>query len=174
LVANEADDRFRDYAVARLPALQRTALLLTSRREDAQDILQTALTRLFVAWPRVERTDNPDAYVRRALVNASIDLRRSAWRRRERIADALPEVAVGADAFTQIDDQLCLLRALQELTVRQRTVLVLRFYEDLSEAVTAELLNVSVGTVKSQTSRALAKLRRRLVDYPRKDSHAAP
>jgi RNA polymerase sigma-70 factor (ECF subfamily) len=154
------EDDFREFVAARSPALLRTAYLLAGDWATAEDLLQTALTKIFLAWKRLGEIEAVEPYARRVLVNTSI----SWWRRRwhgERPTEVLPERAV-AD---RVDEQLerdALWRHVRALPARQRAVLVLRFYEDLSEAQTAALLGISTGTVKSQTSRALNTLRQRL------------
>jgi RNA polymerase sigma-70 factor (ECF subfamily) len=156
------EDEFREFVAARSPALLRTAYLLTGDWATAEDLLQTALTKIFLAWKRLGEIEAVEPYARRVLVNTSI----SWWRRRwhgERPTEVLPERA----APDRVDEQLerdALWRHVKALPARQRAVLVLRFYEDLSEAQTAATLNISTGTVKSQTSRALNTLRQRLGD----------
>jgi RNA polymerase sigma-70 factor (sigma-E family) len=143
---------FEEYVGARMPALLRTAYLLTGDHHDAQDLVQAALIKSVPHWKRI--TGSPDAYVRRALINESI----SRWRGRrwrEVSTDRLPEVA----ATTERTDNSELRRALKALAPRQRAVIVLRYYEELSERETAAALGVSVGTVKSQSRDALARLR---------------
>jgi RNA polymerase sigma-70 factor (sigma-E family) len=154
------EDDFREFVAARSPALLRTAYLLTGDWATAEDLLQTALTKIYLAWRRLGEIEAVEPYARRVLVNTSI----SWWRRRwhgERPTEVLPERA----APDRVDEQLerdALWRHVQCLPARQRAVLVLRFYEDLSEAQTAAILDISTGTVKSQTSRALGTLRNRL------------
>jgi RNA polymerase sigma-70 factor (sigma-E family) len=156
------EEEFREFVAARSPALLRTAYLLTGDWATAEDLLQTALTKIFLAWKRLGEIEAVEPYARRVLVNTSI----SWWRRRwhgERPTEILPERA----APDRVDEQLerdALWRHVKALPARQRAVLVLRFYEDLSEAQTAATLNISTGTVKSQTSRALHTLRQRLGD----------
>ena len=147
---------FDDFVVTRSPRLLRTAFLLTRDWALAEDLLQTALARAWEAWRRIE--GDPEPYVRRIIVNAYA----SSWRRRwrgELPTAELPESADAADPHTGLDDRDRLWRALGRLPRRQRAVLVLRYFEDLSEVEIAETLSCSVGTVKSQASRALAKLR---------------
>ncbi|MEV0155292.1 SigE family RNA polymerase sigma factor [Micromonospora sp. NPDC050686] len=154
------EEEFREFVAARSPALLRTAYLLAGDWATAEDLLQTALTKTYLAWKRLGGIEAIEPYARRVLVNTST----SWWRRRwhgERPTDVLPERA-GADEIEQQLDRDVLWRHLTALPARQRAVLVLRFYEDMSEAQTAALLEISTGTVKSQTSRALATLRRRL------------
>ncbi|WP_328340366.1 SigE family RNA polymerase sigma factor [Micromonospora sp. NBC_00421] len=154
------EDEFRDFVAARSGALLRTAYLLAGDWATAEDLLQTALTKTYLAWRRLGGIEAVEPYARRVLVNTST----SWWRRRwhgERPTEVLPERA-GVDEIAQHLDRDALWQHLRALPARQRAVLVLRYYEDLSEAQTAALLEISPGTVKSQTSRALATLRRRL------------
>ena len=146
---------FEEFVAARSSRLLRTAFLLTRDRGLAEDLLQTALTKSWFAWGRI--SGDPEPYVRKVLVNTYA----SSWRRRwngETPAETLPEVA-GRDAHGDVDERDAMWHALGGLPKRQRAVVVLRHYEDLSEAVVADLLGCSVGTVKSQASKALAKLR---------------
>ncbi|MBZ4323379.1 SigE family RNA polymerase sigma factor [Streptomyces huiliensis] len=151
---------FSSYVRARGPVLQRTARSLTANPCDAEDLLQTALTKTYLAWERIEDHRALDGYVRRALVNT----RTSQWRKRkveEYPCEELPEreappAADPAEAQALRD---AMWRAVHRLPDRQRAMVVLRYYEDLTEAQTAELLGVSIGTVKSAVSRALGKLR---------------
>ncbi|MDG4793552.1 SigE family RNA polymerase sigma factor [Micromonospora sp. WMMD1082] len=154
------EEEFRDFVTARSGALLRTAYLLTGDWGIAEDLLQTALTKTYLAWKRLGRIEAIEPYARRVMVNTST----SWWRRRwhgERPTEVLPERAA-ADEIEQQLDRDVLWRHLRALPARQRAVLVLRFYEDMSEAQTAALLGISPGTVKSQTFRALATLRRRM------------
>ena len=154
------EEEFREFVAARSGALLRTAYLLAGDWATAEDLLQTALTKTYLAWKRLGGIEAIEPYARRVLVNTST----SWWRRRwhgERPTEVLPEHA-GVDEIEQQLDRDALWRHLQALPARQRAVLVLRFYEDMSEAQTAALLEISPGTVKSQTSRALNTLRRRL------------
>lgn len=155
---------FASYVRTRGPVLLRTARSLTANPCDAEDLLQTALTKTFVAWERIEDHRAVDGYVRRALVNT----RTSQWRKRkvdEFACDELPEPAAHTGHIGQPDPaerqalRDAMWRAVMRLPDRQRAMVVLRYYEDLSEAQTAAVLGVSVGTVKSAVSRALGKLR---------------
>ncbi|MET7614678.1 SigE family RNA polymerase sigma factor [Streptomyces seoulensis] len=152
---------FASYVRARHPALLRTARSLTANPSDAEDLLQTALAKTYVAWERIEDHRALDGYVRRALLNT----RTSQWRRRrvdEFACDELPEPEPRPGADDPAERQAlrdAMWRAIMRLPARQRAMVVLRYYEDLSEAQTAEQLGVSVGTVKSAVSRALGKLR---------------
>ncbi|MET9493901.1 SigE family RNA polymerase sigma factor [Streptomyces sp. NPDC006552] len=151
---------FASYVRARQPLLLRTARSLTANPSDAEDLLQTALTKTYVAWDRIEDHRALDGYVRRALLNT----RTSQWRKRkvdEFVCDELPEptTPVAGDPAEQQALHDAMWRAILKLPARQRAMVVLRYYEDLSEAQTAEVLGVSIGTVKSAVSRALGKLR---------------
>ncbi|PZG89404.1 SigE family RNA polymerase sigma factor [Streptomyces sp. NTH33] len=152
---------FAAYVRARQPVLLRTARSLTANQSDAEDLLQTALAKTYTAWERIEDHRALDGYVRRALLNT----RTSQWRKRkvdEFACEELPEpdpVACAPDPAEQQVLRDAMWRAIMKLPVRQRAMVVLRYYEDLSEVQTAEVLGVSVGTVKSAVSRALGKLR---------------
>lgn len=151
------DPEFREYVTSRGRALLRTAYLLTGNLADAEDLLQAALAKTYLAWDRIEDRGALDGYVRRAMVNTHI----SWWRRRrlqEFPTDELPDRAV-ADHAGDSDLQETLRRAIERLPQRMRTAVVLRYYEDMTEAEVAERLGVSLGTVKSTVSRAVAKLR---------------
>jgi RNA polymerase sigma-70 factor (sigma-E family) len=154
------EEEFREFVAARSAALLRTAYLLAGDWATAEDLLQTALTKTYLAWRRLGEIEAVEPYARRVLINTAT----SWWRRRwhgERPTEVMPERAA-PDQIEEHLDRDALWRHVKALPARQRAVLVLRFYEDLSEAQTAELLNISVGTVKSQTSRALTALRQRL------------
>jgi RNA polymerase sigma-70 factor (sigma-E family) len=147
---------FEEFVAGRGQALQRFGYVLTGDWALAEDLLQTALARAYQRWSRVQR-DDPEAYVRKIMLNT----RSSWWRRRwrgELPAAQLPEVA-GPDSFAEVDSRQALRLALAKLPPRQRAVVVLRYHQDLSEAQVAELLGISAGTVKSQAARALASLR---------------
>ncbi|MET4661197.1 RNA polymerase sigma-70 factor (sigma-E family) [Streptomyces sp. PvP037] len=151
---------FSSYMRARQPVLLRTARSLTGNPSDAEDLLQTALAKTYVAWERIEDHRALDGYVRRALLNT----RTSQWRKRrvdEFACDELPEPdpVPGDDPAERQALRDAMWRAIMRLPARQRAMVVLRYYEDLSEVQTAEVLGVSVGTVKSAVSRALGKLR---------------
>ena len=148
------DDEFTDFVVVRGSALRRTAYLMTGDWHEAEDLTQVALAKLYVAWPRVRR-DGAEAYARRIVARAFIDARRRHWRR-ERPTDELPDLAGPSE---RIDDRLDLAQALAQLSASHRAVLVLRFWEDLSVEQVADALSLSIGTVKSQTSRALDRVR---------------
>jgi RNA polymerase sigma-70 factor (sigma-E family) len=148
-------DGFREFAAARGPALSRSAYLLTGDHQLAEDLLQAALTRCVAHWDRIA-DGNPEAYVRRSMIN----LRTSWWRkRRYAIEVPLSDDRAVADGADEVVRRLTMLDALARLPARQRAVIVLRYYEDRTEADTARLLGCSVGTVKSQASAALSRLR---------------
>ncbi|MBC9733734.1 SigE family RNA polymerase sigma factor [Nocardioides marmotae] len=147
---------FDAFVAARSTHLLRTAYLLTRDTALAEDLLQTALTKAWFSWSRIE--GNPEPYVRRILVNTFASWWRRRWNGEQPWAEP-PEPAPAAGGHAEADQRHDLWEAMGRLPRRQRAVVVLRFVEDLSEAETARLLGVSTGTVKSQTSKALAKLR---------------
>ena len=147
---------FADFVAGRGQALQRTAFLLTGDWALAEDLLQTALARAYPRWDRIAR-DDPEAYVRRILVNTWSSWWRRRWRG-ELPTEELPESAA-PDAYAEADRRGAVRDALSRLPRKQRAVIVLRFHEDMSETQVASLLGISVGTVKSQAAKALAKLR---------------
>lgn len=151
------DDEFRDFVVARSPALLAFAWMLTNDAGRAEDLLQVSLARTWLHWSRVSRDGDPVAYVRKVMVNTAT----AWWRRRWRgeVPTAHPPEIATADPFRPSDDRDALRRALALLPRRQRAVVVLRYYEGLSEAETAQQLGCSVGSVKSQASRGLSRLR---------------
>jgi RNA polymerase sigma-70 factor (sigma-E family) len=151
------DPAFREYVTARSGSLLRMAYLLTRNRADAEDLVQAALAKTFQAWDRIEDRGAVDGYVRRAMVNTHI----SWWRRRrveEYPTDEIPDQPV-VDHASGSEMQDALRRAIERLPERMRAAVVLRYYEDMSEAEIADVLGVSQGTVKSTVSRAVAKLR---------------
>ena len=156
-----AEAEYKEYVTARSYALWHTAFLMCGDAHQAEDVVQTALLKLYVAWHRVERAESRDAYVRRVLVRCVIDEKRRGWRR-ERSVPAVPESA--APEGPDVGERDAVLQALARLAPRQRATLVLRFWEDLSVEQTADLLGCSNGTVRSQTARGLATLRGILLD----------
>lgn len=153
------DDRaaFETLVATRSQAMLRTAYLLTGDAGLAEDLLQTALAKMIPRWHRLRDPDAAEAYVRRVMTTTYLKWRRRLWRN-EVPSETLPDTP-HADAYGAVDVRDGLRRALATLTARQRAIVVLRFYEDLSEERVAELLGCSVGTVKSTASRALAQLR---------------
>jgi RNA polymerase sigma-70 factor (sigma-E family) len=151
------DPTFRDYVRSRNRALLRTAYLLTGNRADAEDLVQSALAKTYLAWDRIEDRGAVDGYVRRAMVNTHI----SWWRRRrleEFPTDEVPDRAIAEESVSS-ELQESLRRAIDRLPQRMRAAVMLRYYEDMTETEVAEVLGVSLGTVKSTVSRAVAKLR---------------
>jgi RNA polymerase sigma-70 factor (sigma-E family) len=151
-MANKAE--FDEFVLARSPALVRTAYLLVQDEGLAEDLLQTALTKAWFAWGRIQ---DPEAYVRRVMVTTSASWWRRRWNR-ETPSEAPPE-RVPHERPDVVADEQDLWDALRHLPRRQRAVVVLRYLEDRTEADTADLMGCSIGTVKSQCSKALAKLR---------------
>jgi RNA polymerase sigma-70 factor (sigma-E family) len=153
------DDGFREFVSARLIWLSRLAYLLTSDHHAAEDLLQSVLVKVGTRWRRVAAAEDPDAYVRKILYNEQV----SRWRRRARTPEHLlaepPEKPGQRDEADDAVRRIVLRQALARLTHRQRAVIVLRIFEDLSEVDAAEVLNCSVGTVKSQLHHALGRLR---------------
>lgn len=147
-------DGFSDFVRARGTALHRTAYLLTGDWALAEDLLQTALAKVYLRWDRI---DDHDGYLRRVLVTTYASWWRRRWRG-ELPHDVLPDVAAH-DRWADVDARNALHEALGRLPRRMRAVIVMRYHEDMTEAAVAEALGVSVGTVKSQTAKALAKLR---------------
>jgi len=156
----ERREAFAEFVAARSAALHRTAYLMVGEHALAQDLLQEALTKTYVAWPRLRDVANAEAYTRKAIVTTAIS-----WRRRrsfhERPTDSFPDLAA-PDAGESVTTHASLVAALRTLPPRQRAAIVLRYYEDLSEARTAEVMGCSVGAVKSQVFAALARLRQGL------------
>ena len=146
---------FAAFVAARTPALLRTAYLLTGDWAAGEDLLQTTLEQCWRRWNRLGA--HPEPYVRQAMLRTFLSWRRRRWTG-ETPTEELPEVAVD-DATSAYDEREQLWRALQRLPRRQRAVIVLRYFDDLSEQETATALGISVGTVKSQSSKALAALR---------------
>ena len=153
------DERgFHDFVTARRADLVRTAFLLCGDPDEAHDLVQTALMRVHRRWRAIERQDAPEVYARQVIVN----LAASWWRRRLRVRWVpLAELGepAGEHSSNRLDDRDELWRAVMTLPPRTRAVLVLRYFEDLSEVETARQLDCSVGSVKSQASRGLARLR---------------
>ncbi|MFI6456802.1 SigE family RNA polymerase sigma factor [Streptosporangium amethystogenes] len=149
------DDGFAAFVAARGTSLLRVAYLACGDEREAEDLLQTALERTYRNWDRV-RYDNPEPYLRRVIVNTSISRAR-----RRAILRIIPmhTPPEPSERETDVDLRHVLMETLRALPPRQRAVIVLRYWEDLSEAQTAEILGCSTGTVKSQASKALAKLR---------------
>ncbi|MER7588798.1 SigE family RNA polymerase sigma factor [Micromonospora sp. NPDC127501] len=153
---------FEEYAFARTSALVRLARLLTGDEHRAEDLVQDVLARAYARWGRISRTDRPDAYVRRMLVNTH----NSWWRRlssREVSVAAVLDRPGDVDEAAGVAERDALWRLVGDLPARQRTVIVLRYYEDLDDTSIAEILACSTGTVRTHARRALATLRQRQV-----------
>lgn len=151
---------FEEYAYARSSALIRLARLLSGDEHRAEDLVQDVLARAYASWGRISRTDHPDLYVRRMLVNAQ----HSWWRRRssrEITVAAVTERPALTDEAAEVAQRDMLWRLVRALPARQRTVIVLRYYEDLDDLAIAEIMNCSTGTVRTHAKRALTALRQR-------------
>jgi RNA polymerase sigma-70 factor (sigma-E family) len=153
---------FADFVEQRQRALQRTGWLLTGDWALAEDLVQTALARTWPHWSRITRRDDPEIYVRRVMVNTWSTWSRRRWRGEE-ATEVMPESAAPGDLGAEIAGRAAVRDMLGTLTSRQRTVLVLRVFDDLTEVQVAQVLQCAVGTVKATMAQALAKLR----DEPR-------
>ncbi len=152
-----AGNDFASFVHARQKALVRTAFLLSGDATAAEDIAQNALAKLYLAWNRLGSVDHPDAYVRRVLVNEANSWHRKPWRRREIVVAELPDSIVDATETTGV-----IWEWVSTLPSKQRAVIVLRYYEGLSDPEIGEVLEIATSTVSSQASRALASLRTRI------------
>ncbi|MEU4803173.1 SigE family RNA polymerase sigma factor [Actinosynnema sp. NPDC023587] len=154
---NDRNAAFAGYFAARSDAMRGTAYLLCHDWHRAEDLVQTTFAKLYVAWSRIDRHESLDAYTRQTLVRTFVSELRRGWFRRERVSESTPDTAgVGRGSA---EDRLVLLEALAKVPPRQRAVLVLRYWEDLSVEDTARALRCSTGTVKSQAARGLRTLR---------------
>lgn len=158
--ADEED--YREFVVASSASLGRLARMLSADSHSGEDLLQATLLKTWSSWPRVRKTENPDAYVRRVMVNTAAKRHRRLWRG-EVPTEVLPE-RVAADDTATIDDRSLLVDAVRRLPARQRAAVVLRYFLDLSDQDIAESLGCSVATVRSQISRALVALRVQPID----------
>jgi len=154
-VTEQLDEEFRRFMQGRWPTMVRLAYGLTGDLGHAEDVAQAAFARAYASWSRVRKADDPDAYVRRIVVNANRDRFRKT-RVSELLTDSMPNLAASAD---RRDDRAVLIEALLQLSYGQRAAVVLRYWLDMSETQTAAVLGCSVGNVKSQAARGLAKLR---------------
>jgi RNA polymerase sigma-70 factor (sigma-E family) len=170
-LARRGDDEFVEFARASSARLQRAAYLLTGDRHQAEDAAQAALVRVYAAWGRVRRKD-PYAYARTVLANLVTDQ----WRRpiREYATEQMPERPLPHDLADDVTRRRWLIGALQALSPRERAVVVLRHFFDVTEVDVARELNLSLGTVKSLNSRALAKLRVSIPSPRRAESGVRP
>jgi RNA polymerase sigma-70 factor (sigma-E family) len=155
LNARERDESYAAFVAARQTQLRRIAYALCGDWSRAEDVLQTALVKLYVAWPRLHRDGREEAYVRQIIVRATIDEHRRPWHR-ERATGEVPDAA--ASTGTSVEDRDELISALQLLPTMQRSAVVMRHWLGLSTRETAIELGISEGTVKSHTSRGLARL----------------
>ena len=160
---NSDDDRYTEFVQAASGRLFRTAYAVCGDYQLAEDALQAALATAYSRWRRVSRADNPEAYVQRMVLNQVFSWRRRAWVRREVSSSDLHQERPHPSPESALADQDEVWRALATLHPKHRAVLVLRFVEDLSVADTARVLGLHEGTVKSQTSRAVARLREQLL-----------
>jgi len=153
-----SDEEFAEFVSAALPRLLRFGLVLTGNPATAEDLVQTALARSWRAW-RLHSIEDPQAFVRKVMVNSY-----ASWYRlmatREALAASAAQTTVIADEATRVDDRDAVWRALLTLPPKQRTVIVLRYYEELSESEIAAVMGTTTGTVKSQAARALRRLAR--------------
>ena len=155
---NAEVEGFAQFVEGRQRALQRTAWLLTGDWALAEDLVQTALARSWPRWERIRRRDNPEIYVRRVMVNTWASWSRRRWRG-EQPSETMPDGQAAGDMAAEVATRMTVRSALKSLTDRQRAVLVLRVFDDLSEAQVAQVLDCAVGTVKSTMARAAARLR---------------
>jgi RNA polymerase sigma-70 factor (sigma-E family) len=151
-------EEFDSFVRARTHALLRSAYLLTGDQQLAEDLVQSALAKTHQSWKDLSDTGNAESYARRTMYHLQVS-----WWRRRRVAEVMPEHlpdrASGDDHAGAVSLRLTLRAALGRLSAKQRAVLVLRFFEDRTEREAAEMLGVSIGTVKSQTAKALARMR---------------
>ncbi|MQY32876.1 RNA polymerase sigma-E factor [Streptomyces sp. RB17] len=156
------NEEFQSFMIGRWPRLMRTAFLLTGEQHAAEDLVQSTLERVYVSWRKVGAADEPEAYVRRVMIN--LHARKHRRKLKEFLAPKddsglVHEIADTGDRIAQADDRGALLEALARLPVRQREAVVLRYWEDLTEAQAAEAMGCSVGAVKSNAAKGIAKLR---------------
>ncbi|WP_141014533.1 SigE family RNA polymerase sigma factor [Nocardioides sambongensis] len=157
----ERDAAYVEFVTSRQAHLRRIAYAICGDWHTAEDVLQTALTKVYLAWPKVQRASHPDAYVRQIIVRTNLDERRRPWRREAAVLDAVASDRREETSTTGPDhaERSALIDALQELPQMQRKVVVLRHWLDLSVAETSAELGISEGTVKSHSSRAMERLR---------------
>lgn len=151
-------EEFDAFVLGAWQRLFRTAYALTGNQHDAEDMLQNAFAKAYSNWRKVRRAESPEAYVHRIVTNETITAWRRRWRHVERPTDSPPD-STGPSHADSVSDRSTMWSAIQQLPPRQRAVVVLRYYEDLSEKDIAGVLGISPGTVKSQASRALTSLR---------------
>jgi len=161
-LSDTAAPTYEEYVAARWTALYRTAYLLTGSHVDAEDLAQSTLVKAYRSWNRITATASPDAYVRRIMTNTFISSRRPLRVARERLVDRVPEHPAAPEDGEL--DRMRLWPYIVSLPPKQRAVIVLRYYEDLTEQQIADALGCSPGTVKSNASLALQSLRTRMAD----------
>jgi RNA polymerase sigma-70 factor (sigma-E family) len=166
-MAARDDEEFEEFVAARLPQLRRLAFLIVRDWQHAEDVVQIALVKVYRAWPRIERRGALESYTRRAVVNASISWTRKP--RREVVSDRIPDEQGPPHESLSLDEDLTALLA--RITPAQAAVIGLRFVDDLSIAEVARLLGITEGTVKSQTSRGLARLKELLDTSETRNRH---
>lgn len=155
----DPEQQFTDLFAVLWPRLYRTAYGVAGDRGAAEDAVQSAMAKAYASWWRIRKADNPEAYVRRMVINEVIGARRGGWWHRERPREVVEHRETLPSPETGVADRDAVWAAVLALPVRQRAVIVLRYYEDLSEAEIADALGCSRGTVKSQASAALRNLR---------------
>jgi RNA polymerase sigma-70 factor (sigma-E family) len=166
-VGRDEDEAYREYAAGLLPGLRRLAYLLCQDWHRADDLVQGALERLYLNWGKASKANDPAAYARTVLLRVFLSEQRTAWAHRVVLVDHAPEG--GGAGGPDVESRMELEAALRQLPARQRAVLVLRFYCDLSVEQTAETLRCATGTVKSQAARGLIRLREVLAE-----THSTP
>ena len=157
---------FDQFVAAQVDDLLRTAYLIVWDEGEAEDLVQECLLKVARRWPRIRRMEQPRAYARRILVNMALDGARRRTRRRRELERGTPASLIAVDPLPALETRADLLQAIGQLHDRQRAVLVLRYFNDLTEAQVAEVLGCSPGTVKSSASRGLARLREALQPIP--------
>jgi RNA polymerase sigma-70 factor (sigma-E family) len=157
---------FDQFVAAHVDDLLRTAYLIAWDEGEAEDLVQECLFKVARRWPRVRRMEQPRAYARKILVNLALDGARGRTQRRRELEPEVPASLIAVDPLPTLEARAELIQALGQLQERQRAVLVLRYFNDLTEAQVAELLGCSPGTVKSSASRGLARLREALQPVP--------
>ena len=149
---------FRHFVMTRSPGLVRAAWLLTGDLASAEDLVQTALAKVWSRWAQVDRQDAPEAYVRRVMMSTFLTWNRRRWHTELSVGD-LPDTVEARNDLHEVELRWSVAQALRSLPRRQRAVIVLRYFEDLTEVQVAQVLSCSVGTVKSQNAKAIKKLR---------------
>lgn len=157
---------FDQFVAKYVDDLLRTAYLIVWDQAEAEDLVQDCLLKVARRWPRIRHMERPAAYARRILVNLAIDGGRGRARRRSELESGLTAAPITVDPLSALDTRAELLEALAQLPPRQRAVLVLRYFNDLTEAQVAEVLGCPAGTVKSSAARGLARLREALQPVP--------